>query len=213
MYSTNPRDMGGSGDDSRRLCFIILFEDYRCAEQCLGEPPERRHQRRQPVCLHGSRPIVAGYDLHIRLWSGAGRGATSLSGRTTKRGAQCMGRRYLGRVHRNQAAASAGPRKLPETLVSHHAYAAGHVYACLSAIDFAGDLVSSSRRRQWHEWNRVSVMHTWPIGSRSACFWPANERMQLTWLTGCPKPSGLGSPALLRATRPRLTRHAADASR
>ena len=40
-----------------------------------------------------------------------------------------------------------------------------------------------------------------------------NERMQLTWLTGAPIRAGLGSPARRRATRPRLTRHAADASR
>jgi len=40
-----------------------------------------------------------------------------------------------------------------------------------------------------------------------------NERMQLTWLTGAPSQAGLGSPVRLRAVRPRLTRHAADASR
>ena len=40
-----------------------------------------------------------------------------------------------------------------------------------------------------------------------------NERRQLTWLTGCPKPAGLGSPASRRAVRPRLPRHAAVASR
>ena len=41
----------------------------------------------------------------------------------------------------------------------------------------------------------------------------ANERMQLTWLLGAPSRVGLGSPASRRATRPRFTRHAADASR
>ncbi len=41
----------------------------------------------------------------------------------------------------------------------------------------------------------------------------ANERMQLTWLIGAPSRAGLGSPASRQATRPRLTRHAADASR
>ena len=40
-----------------------------------------------------------------------------------------------------------------------------------------------------------------------------NERMQLTWLLGAPNPGRLGSLASLRARRPRLTRHAADASR
>ena len=40
-----------------------------------------------------------------------------------------------------------------------------------------------------------------------------NERMQLTWLTGAPIRAGLGSPASRRATRSRLIRHAADASR
>jgi len=43
--------------------------------------------------------------------------------------------------------------------------------------------------------------------------WPANERMQLTWLLGAPIRAGLGSPARRRAGRPRFTRHAADASR
>ena len=42
---------------------------------------------------------------------------------------------------------------------------------------------------------------------------PANERMQLTWLLGAPIRAGLGSPARLRAMRPRFSRHAADASR
>ena len=41
----------------------------------------------------------------------------------------------------------------------------------------------------------------------------ANERMQLTWLTGAPIQAGLGSPACRRAGRSRLTRHAADAGR
>ena len=42
---------------------------------------------------------------------------------------------------------------------------------------------------------------------------PPNERMQLTWLIGTPIRVGFGSPACRRATRLRLTRHAADASR
>ncbi len=42
---------------------------------------------------------------------------------------------------------------------------------------------------------------------------PANERMQLTWLPGAPIHGGFGSPARLRSVRPRLIRHAADASR
>ena len=37
--------------------------------------------------------------------------------------------------------------------------------------------------------------------------------MQLTWLTGAPVRAGFGSPARLRARRPRLIRHAADAGR
>ena len=40
-----------------------------------------------------------------------------------------------------------------------------------------------------------------------------NERMQLTWLIGAPSQAGLGSPVHLRAGRPRLSRHAADAGR
>ena len=53
-----------------------------------------------------------------------------------------------------------------------------------------------------------------PLGSEdSPASQPANERMQLTWLTGCPIRVGLGSPACRRAGRPRFTRHAADASR
>ena len=46
-----------------------------------------------------------------------------------------------------------------------------------------------------------------------ASLWQPNERMQLTWLTGCPNPSGLGSPTRRRVAGPRLTRHAADAGR
>ena len=42
---------------------------------------------------------------------------------------------------------------------------------------------------------------------------PANERMQLTWLLGAPSQAGFGSRLRRRATRPRLSRHAADASR
>ncbi len=42
---------------------------------------------------------------------------------------------------------------------------------------------------------------------------PANERMQLTWLTGAPIHAGFGSPVRRRATRSRLIRHAADGSR
>jgi len=49
------------------------------------------------------------------------------------------------------------------------------------------------------------------LGERGAA--KPNERRQLTWLTGCPKPAGLGSPARRRAVRPRLPRHAAVTSR
>ena len=47
----------------------------------------------------------------------------------------------------------------------------------------------------------------------SRCKRQPNERMQLTWLTGAPIHVGLGSPTRLQAVRPRLSRHAADASR
>ena len=58
------------------------------------------------------------------------------------------------------------------------------------------------------------------LGHKSRWFWLVepgkarpNERMQLTWLPGAPIHAGLGSLACRRAGRPRLTRHAADASR
>ena len=50
----------------------------------------------------------------------------------------------------------------------------------------------------------------WLVGRGAA---KPNERMQLTWLLGAPIRAGLGSRPRLRAGRPRLTRHAADASR
>ena len=70
-------------------------------------------------------------------------------------------------------------------------------------------------------WRRLGpVRLSGRLGHKSRWFWLAerrearpNERMQLTWLLGAPIRAGLGSPACLRATRPRLTRHAADASR
>jgi len=103
------------------------------------------------------------------------------------RAAQSLRRAACILVELADEAAAAGPKEPP----------------ALRFGGVSGELVVERRRVYQSRW-------FW-LGLRSEA--KPNERMQLTWLPGAPIHAGFGSPARHRATRPRFTRHAADASR